>query len=78
MNRWVALIVAFIGGAAAAFAVTIGVTAMIAGVLWLYVFGDDPWPKSAEAVLSLALPLFGLAVWGVFAWLIYRSVRKRA
>ena len=78
MNRIAALIGGVIGGAAVAFALTIGVTAMIAGVLWLYVFGDDPWPESANSALNIAIPLFGLAAWALFAWLIYRSLRKRA
>ena len=78
MNRWAALIAAVIGGAAAAFALTIGATAMIAGFLRLYVFGDDPWPESANTVLNIAIPLFGLAAWALFGWLIYRLLRKRA
>ena len=78
MNRWAALIAAVIGGGAAAFAVTIGATAVIAGVLWLYVFGDDPWPESANIALNIAIPVFGLAAWAGFGWLIYRTLRKRA
>ena len=78
MNRIAALIGAVIGGAAAAFAITIAGTAIVAGVLWLYVFGDDPWPRGAEAALNIAIPLFGLGAWALFGWLIYRLLRRRA
>ncbi|HEY3473928.1 MAG TPA: hypothetical protein VGK56_04915 [Anaerolineales bacterium] len=35
----------------------------IAGILWLYVFGDNPWPSYAEAVLSVLFVLSVLTIW---------------
>ena len=35
------------------------------GLLWLYVFGDNPWPSYTEIVLSLLFVLSVLTIWGV-------------
>jgi hypothetical protein len=34
-----------------------------AGVLWLFVFGDNPWPPGAETVISALFVLFFLGLW---------------
>lgn len=34
-----------------------------AGVLWIYVFGDNPWPPYAEQLLSIVFVLTVLALW---------------
>lgn len=36
------------------------------GILWLFVFGDDPWPAYAEAVLTAAFVLGCLTLWALF------------
>lgn len=78
MNRAIAVLLALIGGAAAAlFALMIFGGAFL-GVLWLFVFGDDPWPEWAEAGLSIAIPLVGLFLWVVFGWQIWLRLRKLA
>jgi hypothetical protein len=33
------------------------------GVLWLFVFGDDPWPVLSEAILSTLFVLVVLTLW---------------
>jgi hypothetical protein len=33
------------------------------GVLWLFVFGDNPWPAWMETTLSIALVLVFLTLW---------------
>lgn len=76
MKRWLALLIAIVGGAALAFALTLGATAVIAGFLWIYVFGDDPWPDAANTVLNIAIPVLGLAAWGFFCWVLYRNLTK--
>ena len=35
------------------------------GILWLYVFGDNPWPPLAEAILSVLFVLLVLILWVV-------------
>jgi|ERR1044071_5027976 hypothetical protein len=34
-----------------------------AGILWLYIFGDNPWPSSTEKVFSSLFILIFLVVW---------------
>ena len=33
------------------------------GILWLYVFGDNPWPSYAEQLLSIVFVLAVLTLW---------------
>lgn len=39
------------------------VSGTAAGVLWLFVFGDDPWPASIEQILPILIGVIFLAVW---------------
>jgi hypothetical protein len=34
-----------------------------AGILWIYVFGDNPWPSSIEKILPILFALTFLTVW---------------
>ena len=40
-----------------------GVLAASAGAMWLFVFGDDPWPAFAEALLGGVFILTALGAW---------------
>ena len=71
MRRWVALLVAIVGGAIAAYTATLLAGGALMGFLWIYVFGDDPWPGWAMTAIELLLPLGGLILWAVFGWLIW-------
>ena len=51
MSRGVALLLAILGGAVAAFAATVAFVGVTAGVLWIYVFGDDTWPAWVDPVM---------------------------
>lgn len=75
MNRWLALAIAIIGGAIAGYAVLIAVGGAVAGFLWLYVFGDDPWPAWSDYVLGAAIIAGGLAAWAYCGWAIRRMWR---
>lgn len=37
-----------------------------AGILWLYVFGDNPWPAYSQTILIALFALVFLAVWLAF------------
>ena len=39
------------------------VFAGLAGVLWIYVFGDNPWPSYAETLVSTVFIFTVLALW---------------
>ena len=75
MSRWVALLLAIIGGAAAALAIAMFGTAAVVGILWVFVFGDDPWPNWVEPVLNVAIPIVGLVLWAAFSWAIWDRVK---
>jgi uncharacterized membrane protein len=77
VNRWLALLLAVIGGAAVSLATMMGFVAMIYGALWIFVFGDDPWPSWVESILNIAVPLIGLALWAVVGWLIWLRLTVR-
>jgi hypothetical protein len=42
-----------------------------AGILWIYVFGDNPWPASAETMISTLFVLVFLLLWMGFVFLGY-------
>ena len=77
MNRWLALLLAIAGGAIAALALVVAVGGGLLGFLWLYVFGDDPWPVWAENFLNLAIPIAGLVLWAIIGWIIWRRLTGR-
>jgi hypothetical protein len=54
--RYVCGLAAVVWGVLVAAAVFIQVFGLVAGVSWLYLFGDDPWPDSASWYLT-AIPL---------------------
>jgi uncharacterized BrkB/YihY/UPF0761 family membrane protein len=74
VNRGVAVLLAIIGGAALAFAAVLVGVGALAGLLWIYVFGDNPWPGWVDAALNLAIPIIGLALWACFGWFIWRRL----
>lgn len=49
---------------------------MSLGILWLFVFGDDPWPSSFEPVLAVVLVVVFLLVWGGSLWIGYRLGKR--
>ena len=77
MSRLFAVLLSLVGGAAFALAATMGATALIAGVLWLFVFGDNAWPEWVMAVLNLLIPLAGLFLWAVASWQIWQRIKPK-
>lgn len=74
MNRALALIVAIALGFAAAFLVTAFSMATLYGVLWIFVFGDDPWPTWVRSGLDIAVYAVGFLLWAIFGWLIWKRL----
>ena len=48
-----------------------------AGILWLYVFGDNPWPSYTEAILSILFILSVLTIWALSMVLGYIVGKRR-
>lgn len=80
MRRWLRLVVAILLGAAVAAPLSIGLGAGLAGILWLFVFGDDTWPAWVDPAFMTLLTLFALAVWAGLSRIIwmYLDARRRA
>ena len=75
VSRWVALLLAIVGGAIAAYTTVVLVAGGLLGVGWLWVFGDDPWPSWAMVGLHLLIPIGGLILWALFGWIIWARLR---
>lgn len=71
MNRWVALLLAVVGGAIAAYTTILLIAGSLLGVGWLWVFGDDPWPGWAMTGFNALIPVGGLVLWALFGFLIW-------
>jgi hypothetical protein len=78
MSRWLALLIAVIGGAVLGYAILLFVAGGILGLLWLFVFGDDPWPAWTDYVLGAAIIIGGLASWVFCSWMIWKQLRPTA
>ncbi|HSL28645.1 MAG TPA: hypothetical protein VK900_05545 [Anaerolineales bacterium] len=48
----------------------------IAGIFWLFLFGDDPWPPAAQTVISILFVLVFLVLWIAFILLGYWFGRR--
>jgi hypothetical protein len=78
VSRGLALLLAIIGGGLAAFAAVVAFVAVTAGVLWIYVFGDNPWPAWVDPVMGALMFLIGAVVWFVAARLIWKRLTAPA
>lgn len=56
--------------------ISIVVFSGLTGILWIYVFGDNPWPPYVGQVLSALFIFVVLAVWFVFIALGYFTGRR--
>jgi hypothetical protein len=77
VKRVTALLISIIGGAILGYALFLLVAGAVLGFLWLYVFGDDPWPKWSETVLGAAIIVGGCACWAYCALKIWRNLQSR-
>ena len=77
MSRWLALLFSIVGGALLGYALLLAVGGGLLGFLWLFVFGDDPWPAWSDYVLGTAIVVGGFAAWAWCSWMIWRQLRPR-
>jgi hypothetical protein len=78
VKRIAAALLAIIGGAAVALGALMLGTGAVAGVLWIFVFGDDEWPAWVMTTLNALIPIVGLFLWAVFGWQIWLRLKKLA
>jgi len=72
------VIVSIATGVTVTLLVGVAVIAGGAGVFWLYLFGDDPWPSYAEPLLLIAAALLAFVAGtaaGFGAWVMTRGPR---
>lgn len=66
MPRWLRILLTLLAAGVGAYAGLIIVGGGAAGVAWLYLFGDDPWPAWSEPLI-LAFAGAGLLLGGLWA-----------
>ncbi len=76
MNRALCLLLALCGGLLAGFAMACGVAVVGMGVLWLFVFGDDPWPGWVEPTMNIVVVVVGLGTTLLTIWLLFDRMRR--
>ncbi len=75
-KRYLYILLFGIPGLFVAGLISIFVFAAFTGILWLYVFGDNPWPASSETMISiLFVAVFGV-LWIGFITLGYLVGKK--
>lgn len=57
MPRWLRIVLTILAALVGGYVGLIVVGGGAAGIAWLYLFGDDPWPRWSE----IAIPLVALA-----------------
>lgn len=69
-------LVSIICGVIAAFAAFLPVFGVLAGIAWLFLFGDNKWPKWAEGFILFPAIAAGVAIGGVTGWAVWTSIGK--
>ena len=77
MNRWLALLLSIIGGAIIAYFLVLAIGGAVLGFLWLYVFGDDPWPAWSNYVIGTAIVIGGLFAWVAASRVVWDKLKTR-
>lgn len=49
----------------------------VAGLLWIFVFGDNPWPPAADTVLTAVLVLACVVLWAGLLYAAYVVGKKQ-
>jgi len=71
MPRWVRILLTVLAAMIGGYAGLIIVGGGAAGVAWIFLFGDDPWPRWSEIAIplvALAGAIAGAASFGLAAW----------
>ncbi len=71
MPRWLRIVLAAAAAGIGGWVGLLTVGGGAAGVAWIFLFGDDPWPKWGEAlivILAAAGAVGGAVMGGLAAW----------
>ncbi len=75
-KRYIYSILFGLPGLLAALIASFFIVGATAGFIWLYVFGDDAWPRSASIVLSLLFIIAFVVIWSTFITIGYKTGSK--
>jgi hypothetical protein len=53
------------------------VLAVLAGALWLFLLGDDPWPPFVRTLLGAAAVLVGAVLWLALLWVAWAAGKRQ-
>ena len=71
MPRWVRIVLTILAAMIGGYAGLIVVGGGAAGAAWIFLFGDDPWPRWSEIAIplvALAGAVAGATGFGLAAW----------
>ena len=71
MSRWTRIVLTALAAMIGGYAGLILVGGGAAGIAWIFLFGDDPWPKWSEIVIPLVAlvgAIAGAVSFGRAAW----------
>jgi hypothetical protein len=73
-SRATGIVISIVAGLAAGVATAVTIMLVGAAIFWVYLFGDDTWPSSAEAALTITAYVGGVLV---FLCAVLSQVRAR-
>jgi hypothetical protein len=74
VNRWLALAIAILCGSVAAFVAAMALVGTVYGFLWIYVYGDNPWPDWVEPAMSVLLLAVAVGTGVTVAYVIWKRL----
>jgi hypothetical protein len=74
VNRWLALAIAILCGSVAAFVAAMAFVGTVYGFLWIYVYGDNPWPDWVEPAMSVLLLAVAFGMGVTVAYVIWKRL----
>jgi hypothetical protein len=75
VNRWLALLIAVVGGAAVGYAALVFLANALAEIGWVQTFVEKPWPAWTDPLVGAAIIIVGLLLWLMSGWFIWSRLR---
>lgn len=76
-RRYLYLLLFGVPALLAALLIAFMLSGAVAGALWLFVFGDNPWPSYAGHLLPALFALVCVLLWSVFLSVAYKAGKKQ-
>ena len=69
-------LVSTLWGLIVAVAISFIALGILAGMAWIFLFGDDPWPKWAETFILVPAVAAGIVAGGLTGWALWTTTGK--